>query len=247
MPSRSGSLTSLPTEIRQWWRLMRPRAGFSKTLRTLLANLWDFLLDSTPSRRRQRYGDIDFDWDYRVDTTGATVGWRDRLLGVFHSAYQPTEPGFFHPMLQALEIDFSKFTFIDLGSGKGRVLLMASDYPFRRILGVELLPPLDQIAVENLKKYSSPAQRCFAIESLCEDARSFEFPLEPTVLYLFNPLPEEGLSAAMQNLAASLRAYPREVYVLYQNPVLRHVLDATPGLRYVTRDQYYLLYKSDVA
>jgi SAM-dependent methyltransferase len=238
---------SLLRSIRDSFRSTRARGGLLFALRTLLTNLWDFLLDSTPSRRRQRYGDIDFDWDYRVDTTGATVGWRDRLLGVFHSAYQPTEPGFFHPMLQALEIDFPRFTFIDLGSGKGRTLLMASDYPFRRILGVELLPSLHQIAVENLKKYSSPAQRCFAIESLCEDARSFEFPLEPTVLYLFNPLPEEGLAAAMQNLADSLRAYPREVYVLYQNPVLRHVLDATPGLRYVTRDQYYLLYKSDVA
>jgi hypothetical protein len=236
---------SLAAEFRHWWREQRNRLGVGNALQHAASELWDFLLDSTPSRRRQRYGDIDFDWDHRVDTTGATVGWRDRLLGVFHSAYQPTEPVFFHDMMRALEIDFSKFTFIDLGSGKGRTLLMASEYPFRRILGVELLPSLHEIALENLKKYSSQTQRCFAIESLCEDARCFQFPPEPAVVYLFNPLPEEGLATAMRNLESSLREHPREVYVLYQNPVLRHVLDSTASLRYVASAQYYLLYKSN--
>ena len=101
-----------------------------------------------PRASRQRFGDADYDWDYRVNTTSGAVGWRDRLLGMFHSAYQPTEPVAFHEMLDAVQqapgpgqttLNFRDFTFIDLGSGKGRTLLMASDYPFRRIVGVELL------------------------------------------------------------------------------------------------------------
>ncbi len=112
--------------------------------RQLLAALWEFVRDSTPERLRQRYGDADYDWEHRVNTTSAAVGWRDRLLGVFHSPYQPTESALFHEMLDALSqqshSDFHDFVFIDLGSGKGRTLLMASDYPFRRIVGVELLP-----------------------------------------------------------------------------------------------------------
>ena len=86
----------------------------------------DFVRDSIPERRRQKYGDIDYDWEHRVDTTEATVSFRNRLLGVFHSAYQPTEPEAFHQMMRALPIDCSQFVFIDLGSGKGRTLLMAS-------------------------------------------------------------------------------------------------------------------------
>ena len=53
------------------------------------------------------------------------------------------------------------FTFVDLGSGKGRTLLMASDYPFRRIIGVELLPSLHQIAQENLRQYKSESAEMF--------------------------------------------------------------------------------------
>ena len=76
-------------------------------------------------------------------------------------------------MLSALPIDYRDFTFIDIGSGKGRTLLMASDYPFRRIIGVELLPELHRIAQENVRKYKNENQKSFAIVSQCVDAREF--------------------------------------------------------------------------
>ena len=190
----------------------------------MIALLWQFVRESTPAQRRQRYDDVDYDWDFRVDTTGATVGWRERLLGLFHSPYQPTDPALFHQMLAELKIDFREFTFIDIGSGKGRVLLMAADYPFRRILGVELFAALHRVAEENIRNYKSDSQRGRTIESLCADAREFEFPPEPTVLYLFNPLPEPGLIEMLGNLETSLRDHPRRVYVLYHNPLLEHVV-----------------------
>jgi hypothetical protein len=244
MGSLKHSRPRLDDAIAQWWRRGHAKAGAWKTTGLFFAEIWDFLLESTSSRRRQRYGDVGFDWDYRVDTTSATVGWKDRLLGVFHSAYQPTDPVFFHEMMQALDIDFPRFTFIDLGSGKGRTLLMASEYPFQRIVGVELIPELHRIAEANLEKFHSSTQRCIAIESLWEDARAFHFPAVPTVLYLFNPLPEEALATVVRNLEGSLRQDPREFYVLYHNAVLRHVLDASPSLRAVAKGEYYLLYRS---
>ena len=70
---------------------------------------------------------------------------------------------------------------IDLGSGKGRVLLMASNYPFHRIVGVELLPELHRIAMKNVKAYKSSLPRCFALECVVGDALDFVFPVEPTV------------------------------------------------------------------
>jgi hypothetical protein len=78
--------------LRQWWKESQARAGFLRTARSFAAAIWGFARESMPERRRRRYGDVDFDWDYRVDTTSATVGWRNRLLGTFHSPYQPTGP-----------------------------------------------------------------------------------------------------------------------------------------------------------
>src|SRR5262245_23318432 len=149
--SRRGELT-VGSAVRGWWRETRLRAGRARTLGRLAAEGGGFLRDSAPSRRRSRYGDVEYDWDHHVDTTGATVGWRDRLLGVFHSPYQPTDPELFEQMMDSLRFDLSEFTFIDLGSGKGRTLLMAAAYPFPRVVGVELLPSLHRVALENLKK-----------------------------------------------------------------------------------------------
>ena len=86
-------------------------------------------------------------------------------MGHLHSAYQPTEPAAFHQMMDALGTDFSQFTFIDIGSGKGRVLLMAADYPFSRVIGVELLPALHRIAEQNIDKYCETRRRCLQVES----------------------------------------------------------------------------------
>lgn len=226
----------------QWWKDHRKRERFFSTLRRLIGVLWDFGRDSTPERRRQRYGDMQYDWDYKVNTTSATVGWRNRLLGVFHSPYQPTELALFHEMLSALKVDFREFTFIDLGSGKGRVLLMAADYPFRRIVGIELLPELHRVTQENLSQYKSNSQQCFALETICSDAREFTFPAEPTVLYLFNPLPEEGLVQVIANLDRSLRERARPLYVLYHNPLLDHVLANCSGLRKLSSTYQYCVY-----
>ena len=246
-PSASSRI-SLLRSARQWWKDIARREGSLAATRQLLSALWEFVRDSTPEHRRRRYGDADYDWEHRVNTTSAAVGWRDRLLGLFHSPYQPTDSALFHEMLDALHqqthCDFRDFVFLDLGSGKGRTLLMASDYPFRRIVGVELLPALHQAAQENLSKYRGESQRCFALESICADATEFPFPAEPTVLYLFNPFPEAGLRRMIANLEQSLRAHPRAVYVLYHNPLLEHVLSESAGLTRVGGTHQYSIYGS---
>jgi hypothetical protein len=242
----SSSRVSLSRSAWKWWNDVAVREGRFVATGQLLAALWEFVRDSTPERRRQRFGDAEYDWDHRVNTTSAAVGWRNRLLGLFHSPYQPTEPDLFREMLEALSqqnrFDFRDFVFVDLGSGKGRTLLMASDCPFRRIVGVELLPALHLAAQENLSKYRSESQKCFALESICADATEFAFPAEPMMLYLFNPFPESGLSRVIANLEKSLRAHPRAVFVLYHNPLLEHVLSHSSGLRRLHGTHRYAVY-----
>lgn len=210
----------------------------------LLRNLWTFLRDSTPERRRQRYGDMEYDWEHRVNTTSGTVGWRARLLGAFHSPYQPTEPALFREMMETLQIAFDQFTFVDLGSGKGRTLLMASEYPFRKIVGVELIAELHRAAEENIRAYKSATQRCWQMETVCADACEFPFPDEPLVLYLFNPVPETGLRRLIDNLEKSLAENPRAVYVLYHNPLLEHVIGEHGAFEKVGGTGQYSIYSA---
>ena len=229
-----------------WWKEIADQDGQIAATRRLASALVDFIRDSTPERRRQRYGDAEYDWEHRVNTTSGAVGWHDRLLGVFHSPYQPTDAGLFHEMIGALAanpgVDFRQLVFIDLGSGKGRALLMASDYPFRRIVGVELLPALNVAAKENIARYRSESQKCFAIESVCADATEFVLPDGPIVIFLFNPLSESRLRKVIANLEESLRVHPRIVYALYHNPLLDHVLEERVAFEKIGGTHQYSIY-----
>ncbi|MBV9483278.1 MAG: class I SAM-dependent methyltransferase [Acidobacteria bacterium] len=238
--TRHNPRISIPASLFQWWRENIRLHGITHACAEFLKNMRDFIRDSTPERRRRRYGDVEFDWEYRVDTTAATLSFRNRLLGVFHSAYEPTEPQSFHEMIRSLGIDYSQFTFLDLGSGKGRTLLMASEYPFRRIVGVELLPELHQVAEDNIRRYKPALGN--RVQSICADAARFEFPCEPAVLFLFNPFPESVLKDVVTRLTESLRRYPRMAYLIYHNPVLEPVLAATPGMKMLQRADQYTIF-----
>jgi len=239
------TVPAIKNTITTWWHENAVRVGSFETLRRFVIGMYDFFLDSMPEMRQRRFGDLDYDFDFRVNTTAGTVGWRDRLLGVFHSPYQATDPDLFREMMAILPEDITSFVFIDIGSGKGRALLMASDYPFKKILGVELLPGLNRVALQNIRHYKSASQRCADIDSVCADARVFTFPADPLVVYLFNPLPECGLVDLMNHLSESVVRNPREVWVLYHNPILEPVLESIPALQKVSGTAQYVLYHSN--
>ena len=183
--------------------------------------LVEMLRDLAPARRRSRYGDTDYDFDHQVDTTGL-----------------------FHQILRALPMAPDGFTFIDLGSGKGRTLLMASDYPFRCIVGVELLAEFEAIARRNIARYRGEQQKCFVLESHPGDAREFTFPDEPMVLYLFNPFPEHVLRDVLANLRGSLTTSPRPVFVIYHNLEHERVFAESGWLRAEYRTPQFAIYRA---
>jgi hypothetical protein len=223
------------------WRDTRSRKSRLDSIREITADVWEVVKEATPDRRRALFGDVEYDWEHEVNTTSGAVSQRTRLLAAIAGApYQPTDPIVFGEMLEKLRIQFEQFTFVDIGSGKGRTLLMAAEYPFRRIIGVELLPGLHQVALENIAK-SSHRER---MESLCLDGRHYRFPPDPLVLYLFNPLPAAALESTLKNLRQSLRSHPREVKVIYHNPTADDVLSSSGFLKKISSTPQYSSYSN---
>jgi hypothetical protein len=228
-----------------WLRDSLRHRGLGGSLRYYGQEFVDMVRDLSPSRRRSRYGDIDFDFEHDVDTTWATVTLRTRIREWLSGGqYQPSEPALFRAIIEALPVAPGGFTFIDLGSGKGRTLLMASSYSFHRIIGMELLDELNTIAVQNISRYRSDAQRCFAIESHSGDARYFDFPAEPTILYLFNPFPRHIWREVLANLHDSLVTASRSVYVVYHNPVHEDIPNSQSWLHQRNRTHQFVIYEA---
>ena len=119
-----------------------------------------------------------FDWKHDVDTAapahlpGAIEG-ANRARG---NAYMATPARTLRSILAALETDLSDFVFIDIGSGKGRAMLIAAEFPFRRVLGIEFARELISVAVRNVGRYRNRRQRCRTIVPICVDAENFTIP-----------------------------------------------------------------------
>jgi len=96
-------------------------------------------------------------------------------------------------------------------------VLLASDYPFPRIIGVEYAEPLHRAAVENIQRYRSTGQRCHDIESVCADAMAFQPPDSPLVCLFFNPFDDATTARVLDNLRESVQSSPRPCLVLYVN------------------------------
>jgi SAM-dependent methyltransferase len=232
--------------------------GWWRSLRDLVDAGWSALLELLPSHRNARFGDLDYDWEHSVDTTRSNVGFGTQFLtSVTARPYFATEPWLFEQIMEALALSIQQsavshrisaqaglqdFTFIDLGCGKGRVLLMASDYPFKKIIGVEFMPELHRAAQKNIAGYSNDRQRCRQIETLCMDARDFRFPLGPLVVYLFNPFSEPTFAQVLELLRRSLEQDPRLVYIAYRFTEFESLLMQSDWLEKIAGSEQWAVY-----
>jgi predicted RNA methylase len=140
----------------------------------------------------------------------------------------------------------ANYTFVDLGSGKGRILFLAAEYPFRRILGVEFGKELHEDAKKNIEAFRHPAQQCNNIESVNMDASDYQFPNENLAIYLFNPFGADVMEKVLANLAMSLQRNPRHVIVTMVYPEFAFMLARAAALRPYRVTSRYHIYQTEV-
>ena len=166
--------------------------------------------------------------------------------GLWSTAYYGISPALLVHLLNTLNIDYQRFTFFDLGSGKGRALLLASRFPFRRIVGVELSPQLNAIAAANIARFRAPWQQCRNLEVHNGDATTIDYPAGPLVLYLYNPFLAPVLKRCLRNLMRSLTLEPREIHLIYINPAPDRILSRYAPVLQKQWEQTFALNEEDI-
>jgi SAM-dependent methyltransferase len=159
--------------------------------------------------------------------------------------YQSHHPKIIRAGIMALTIRHEDYTFVDFGCGKGRVLLVASEFPFRKIIGVEFVPPLAETAMQNLKRYRSSDAKCSAIEVVTGDAVEYELPPGPLLLYFFSPFSRPVMEQIVQNLERSIQVSPRDLLVLFTGvPAVRDsAFGSRPQYERLQRGRYIDIYR----
>jgi len=182
----------------------------AKNLRLYIEKLFsgDVLQSTTESK---------FDDDFGTDTEVIReIGSLDIALSenALHAvAYEPSPYHITTKIIQELSIDHTHFSFIDFGSGKGRVLLIASQFPFKSVIGIEFSRELCEVAKGNIAKISP--SKCAASWVGCVNSD----------IIFYNPFDQVIMEVVVGRLVESLREIPREIYVIYLNAKYRMLFD----------------------
>jgi len=180
-----------------------------------------------------------FDLAHGVQTSGLIPG---RYLKTGHShdrhstAYFGVAPSVFHALLKRWKrskpfAPIEQFTFIDVGAGMGRAILLAADYPFRKVIGIELNPLLVEIARRNLSTWHSGGAARAPLQILCGDAVDARIAKGPCLAFLFNPFGPAVMRRLLQRWARLFAKRPGELDLLYVNPEQEHVIERQPGFK----------------
>jgi len=194
---------------------------------------------NTLRRRRDRI----FDETLGVDTAGhvelAALGTIDAASKPFGTHYLPSPVELVRELLRGLNIRHEDYVFVDLGSGKGRVLLLAAELPFKGVIGVEFSSELHAIALSNIERMAADHR---GIRAEIGNAAQFPIPDTNSVIFLANPFSGPVLDAVIGNIASALLSTPHDILVLYLYPKHRAAFDACRLLAVKSQGENHVVY-----
>ena len=180
----------------------------------------------------KRSGGRRFDHDYGV-TTHAVLFLTDLDpdtagdAGAHATHYEAVPVADFRALLALVPKDaVARATFVDVGAGMGRAMILAAEYPFKQVAGIEVSPALYEIAKENLEIARERGLRCRDVRLRREDARIAHYPPGDLVVFLFNPFDADALAATLASIEHRRNA--GVTWLLYHTPVERGTLESLP-------------------
>lgn len=179
-----------------------------------------------------------------VGLGGLSIASPNKHRGVYYGATKQ------RPFLEVLErvAPPKACTFVDVGCGKGKVLLMAMDYGFNHVTGIEFSSELCAFACRNVEAVRRRRGLACEIEVLECDAT--DYPVRPGdgVFFLFHPFDESIMSIFIEHVAESVRRHPRPIWLIYSYPVHNNVIEKHPLFSsheaYHVRGTPYMVYRN---
>jgi predicted RNA methylase len=174
-----------------------------------------------------------FDAELKVDTAREVPLWRLKIPSKNANRgfrYQTVAPSVFFDALAMVPADLRDFTFVDLGCGKGRTLILAGMRGLTKVVGVEFSPDLAAIARRNISRVGVSA------EIIEMDASDYNPPNGYLLIYMYNPFGTPILRAVAQNLLEWRRRNATSVgFVVYVNPLCEEVFESFPEFELIGR------------
>lgn len=172
---------------------------------------------STPIRTLQSclsvVDDIIWDAKYKLDTR-SEVAIQDLDISSDEKKhadkYKPTRTRYFRKLIQHLKPDLNG-VFVDVGCGKGRILILAAMFGFKEVRGIEISNQLSNISSKNIETFRARFEKAFCVEVLCLSVLDYHFRHDETFVFLYSPFDYTITERFLCKLEESIAKSPREV------------------------------------
>jgi len=201
---------------------------FSQTLRTFTYLRYFFYLAwnwNIPIAIFIIYHEIRGEKKYGISTSGydELKHLQEKGIDISHSTiYMPVN----YYMLEKMMTEMSKLphqkNFLDIGCGKGRAMVVAAHYGFKKIAGIDISKEF----VDETKRNLAVVQQKFpqaSLDVMLQDAFYYHIPADISVIFIFNPFDEVIMSGVVENILISQEKNPRTIWVIYINPLYENL------------------------
>jgi SAM-dependent methyltransferase len=195
----------------QWFFESVRRYGLGQTFTII----WSVIVDA---RFDRKYGT---DTARRIPREQIQTGSENIVHCVNYGASKEVP---FRKLMKKLQLP-REGVFVDLGSGKGRALMLASKYGFRKVIGIEFSGALCNAARANLEKFLRKYPTASQIEVIESDVTKYAFDDDETVFFMLDPFNAPVLTQVLQNIRASVERKPRKIWLIYSVPREQNIID----------------------
>ncbi len=157
--------------------------------------------------------------------------------------YEAVNESGFRAMVESLAPDPSQYAFFDIGSGKGKALILAARYPFQKVRGVEFDAAMHSAAALNIERATGYMDvRCADVKSMVMDASKFDAYADKSFVLFFNSFGGEVLARFAERLEHHAQARDSEIILAYLNPTEPQHFDESPHLDVLVRTNRLIVY-----
>lgn len=228
------------------------RARFQRSFanRGLFGSIRYYSVRAWKMLRPQRLAPHPFDLEHGVHTTAYIEGSQlatGHAHDLYNTAYYGSAPSMvttaiecWQQQLTSSDPPIENWTFLDIGAGLGRAVMIACLYPFARAIGVEASAKLAGGARQNFAIWTGTPRACNAIEAAIGDATEFPWPRSPLAIYMFNPFERPVMERLMDSLESALGDGSGPIHILYVHPVEAAVFDERASAQLAAATQCHL-------
>ena len=165
-----------------------------------------------------------FDRRYNVQTSGfipldTTTFEVARLADA--TQYGPVNAWGFRKLLARLDLPRDAH-FVDLGCGLGRACIIAAEYGFEKVTGVDLAAEFCEQATQNISDCQPPSGTLTPITILHMDAVDYCDSTDGDVIFMYRPFSGAFLTQVLNKLVARARSRRKTITVIYSERAASH-------------------------